>query len=222
MKMNSTNRLACLLLSAAVAAAVVAPSTAVAATGYFTVTGGTEGTDYAYSNGTLHIKTPTPLTISTDRYVSDNIVVDAGVHAELTLDGVSISTTKCPIDITTNLYGTANGSRATSGNQIVNKTSLYLKIADGSVNTLSTTSGPSAGIHCGEGSELVIDDARDNRAADGTMAVVLGAKLAAPITLKDGTVLEEGDPSHLLDSDNPGKLTVYGGLRGAGDRKSVV
>lgn len=57
----------------------VAPVKVFAATGAFTVTGGTDGTDYKYDNGVLTIKTDTPLTIKNtdpDTATENRIVVE--------------------------------------------------------------------------------------------------------------------------------------------------
>ena len=191
----------------------------------FTVAGGTAGSsagqgDYFYdeANGVLHIQTSKPLTISTSEAVAEGSVqIDAGVQAELILAGVDITSSRgSVIELVTNLHDTADGSAATEGSQIIHKTSLYLKIADGTENRLVTTHRNGAGIHCGEGSVLTIDDALDNRAAGGSMAQVVGSKLAADITLSDGTTLTAGVPSSQLDSADPGLLFVRGGWDGAG------
>lgn len=193
---------------------------AAATAGDLQVLGGASGTDWRIEGSALHIMSSTPLIVRNapgKAQSATTVTVDVGVKAELMLDGVNIrAASGSPIDILTNLYGTADKSRATSGDKIIDKTSLYLKVADGSTNTLSTADGRGAGIHCGEGSELVIDDERDNRSANGTMAVVTGAKVAQAITLKDGTSLAAGEPSNRLDSSSPGSLTVTGGLSGAG------
>ena len=199
---------------------------AAAAAGDLQVLGGASGKDWRIEGGVLHIMSSSPLVVRNDpgkAQSSTKITVDVGVKAELTLDNVNIRVSSgCPIDILTNLYGTADKSMATTGDKIIDKTSLYLKVADGSVNTLYTSDGNGAGIHCGEGSELVIDDERDNRSADGTMASAIGAKVAKAITLKDGTSLAAGEPSYRLDSDSPGKLNVTGGLRAAGIGSTVL
>ncbi len=191
-----------------------------AAAGDLQVLGGTAGTHWRMEGNALHIMDDEPLVLRNNpgkATAATTIVIDKGVKAELTLDGVNIRISSgCPIDLLTNLTGTADGMTATTGEAIIRKTSLYLKIADGKDNVLYTSDGNGAGIHCGEGSELVIDDERDNRAADGTMARVVGAKVAKDITLKDGTSLAAGAPSSELDSPNAGKLTVTGGLRAAG------
>ena len=59
-----------------------------------TITGGTAGTDYTYTDGVLTVLTTTPLTIqNTDPDVStnDRIYVASGVDADITLAGVNIS-----------------------------------------------------------------------------------------------------------------------------------
>ncbi|WP_462419216.1 hypothetical protein [Adlercreutzia equolifaciens] len=200
-------------------------ATALAATDSpFAVTGGTAGSragegDYFYDSaeGILHIQTSAEMTISTPNQTDSIIYIDPGVKAELTLDGVDIRTSKgCPIDMITNLYDTADGSAATEGTQILHPTSLYLKIADGSENSLWTDGDNDAGIHCGEGSILVVDDALDNRASTGEMAKVVGAKVTENIILKSGLFISSSNPSSRLDSTNPGKLTVMGGWKAAG------
>lgn len=62
--------------------------------GAFTITGGTEGTDYTYANGILTILTDTPLTIAnTDpgTATTDRIYVAKDVSARITLAGVNIN-----------------------------------------------------------------------------------------------------------------------------------
>ena len=101
------------------------------------VTGGVEGLDYEVDDaaGMVVVKTDTPLTISGSSS-THGVRVAPGVHADVTFSGVTI-TAPLPLDVATNLYGTASGSAATDGAQIQNKTSLHLTLADGSVNTLT-------------------------------------------------------------------------------------
>ncbi|MCI8425399.1 MAG: DUF11 domain-containing protein, partial [Adlercreutzia sp.] len=219
--------------AAALAAAIVEHLSALplaaaprATAGPFSVTGGTVGAaagqgDCYYDGtvGVLHIQTSAELTISTPVQTNSTIAIDSGVKANLVFAGVDIRTSKgSPVDVTTNLRGTADGSRATEGTQILpeKRTSLYLKVADNSENKLWTDFENGAGIHCGEGSDLVIDDILDNRDASGKMAEIVGAKVAADITLSSGKTVRAGEPSTALDSANPGKLTVTGGNHGAG------
>lgn len=192
------------------------------AAGDLKVAGGVEGVDWRLDGTVLHVTGPAPLTLANADGVATSattVRVDPGVAADLTLAGVHIaSATVCPIDVATNLYGTADGSRAARGSQIVAPTSLYLKVADGTENSLTVTASGSiyAGIRCGEGSSLVVDDGRDNRDASGAMARVEGDKVAADIVLSDGTVVEAGSHASALDSDNPGYLEVHGGGQGSG------
>ena len=187
--------------------------------GPFAVSGGIAGSsagqgDYFYDSATgiLHIHSSVELTISTPSETSSSIQIDAGVKGELILAGVKISSSALsPLHLVTNLYDTQDGSRATEGSQIVHQTSLYLKIADGTSNSLKSLAVENAGIYCGEGSELVIDDACDNRAPTGEMAVVKGAKVVQSITLKNGKTIRAGSSSVELDSPNPGTLEVLGG-----------
>lgn len=65
-----------------------------APTGDFTVTGGTQDSDYSYADGALTILTDKALTIRNidpDTPTTDCIVVDGGVNANVTLAGVNIN-----------------------------------------------------------------------------------------------------------------------------------
>ena len=189
------------------------PVAPLATAGPFTVDGGVPGTDYSFSGSTLTILSSTPLTISNANATNNNIQIAAGVHANLTLAGVNISKAAAPaINLITNITDTASGAAATDGSQIINPTSLYLKIKDGTTNTLTTTEGSNnAGIRCGEGSILVIDDELDNRLQGGGEASVSGEKVVADVTLVGGKHIAAGSPSTDLDSSNPGTLSIIGG-----------
>ncbi len=152
------------------------------AAGPFEVTGGVAGTDYSYSGTVLTVLTSTPLTLSTPAPTSSTIQINPGVHSEITLAGVRIQNASLPaINLITNINDTATGAPATDGSQIRNPTSLYLKIKDGSTNSLTTASPTNnAGIRCGEGSVLTIDDELDNRLANGGEAKVEGEKVVEP------------------------------------------
>lgn len=198
----------------------------------FTVAGGTEGAesgggDYYYdaAAGTLHIRTSTPLTISTAAQTSSNIEIDAGVRADLTLAGVDIATpadgTTSPINMVTNVFDTADGSRATHADQIIHKTSLYLTLADGSSNTLSclnkTLRGKgSPGIRCGWGSILVIDDSVRNLDSEGNIVEPANGMVGSAVTLWNGTPVEAGSSLDVMNAAKPGTLTVNGGGNSAG------
>lgn len=181
--------------------------------GPFTIQGGVAGTDYSFSGSILSILTSTPLTISTSTSTNNTIQINAGVHADITLNGVTIENAAAPaINLITNLYDTVSGTAATDGSQIRNPTSLYLKLKDGSHNKLTTTApSNNAGIRCGEGSILTIDDELDNRLQGGGTAPVEGEKVTADVTLVGGKAIPAGSLSTALDSDNPGTLEIIGG-----------
>ena len=176
----------------------------------------------------LSIKTSTPLTISTNGTSSAGIIINAGVHADLTFDNVNI-TAVVPVNIVTNNKGMnswgrpldANGNYVDAdGNGIYDyledPTSLHLTLADGSVNTLRTTNWAHCpGIRCGEGSKLTIDDGRRNIDTDGVFVAPEQGRISRDAVLQDGTVVKEGDRLTLLDSEKPGTLYVYGGSRAA-------
>ncbi len=184
-----------------------------ATAGSFEVVGGTAGVDYSYSGTVLTILSSTPMTISTPNPTSDTIEIAAGVHADLLLAGVTIQDAAVPaINLVTNINDTATGAAATDGEQILNQTSLYLRIKDNTVNTLTTKGGTNdAGIRCGEGSVLAIDDELDNRLQGGGEAVVEGEKLVNDVVLVGGKRIAAGSRSTELDSENPGQLNVVGG-----------
>lgn len=181
--------------------------------GPFTIQGGVAGTDYSFSGSILSILTSTPLIISTPTSTNNTIQINAGVHADITLNGVTIENAAAPaINLITNLYDTVSGAAATDGSQIRNPTSLYLKLKDGSHNKLTTTApSNNAGIRCGEGSILTIDDELDNRLQGGGTAPVEGEKVTADVTLVGGKAIPAGSLSTALDSDNPGTLEIIGG-----------
>lgn len=183
------------------------------AAGPFEVTGGVAGTDYSYSGTVLTVLTSTPLTLSTPAPTSSTIQINPGVHSEITLAGVRIQNASLPaINLITNINDTATGAPATDGSQIRNPTSLYLKIKDGSTNSLATASPTNnAGIRCGEGSVLTIDDELDNRLANGGEAKVEGEKVVEPAVLVGGKEIAAGTASTELDSPNPGTLSIVGG-----------
>ena len=81
-----------------------------------------------------------------------------------------------------------------------------------STNSLTTASPTNnAGIRCGEGSVLTIDDELDNRLANGGEAKVEGEKVVEPAVLVGGKEIAAGTASTELDSPNPGTLSIVGG-----------
>ena len=179
------------------------------------VTGGVEGLDYEVDDaaGMVVVKTDTPLTISGSSS-THGVRVAPGVHADITFSGVTI-TAPLPLDVATNLYGTASGSAATDGAQIENKTSLHLTLADGSVNTL-TAGALFPAVHCGEGSLLTIDDGVRNTDSQGNAIVPEQGRVPRDCVLANGTALKKGAPLYLMASEDPGRLVANGGQSCAG------
>lgn len=121
------------------------------------------------------------------------------------------------MDVATNLTGTADGSVATQGEDILpeNRTSLHLTLADGSTNRLEAGDLFPA-IHCGEGSLLVIDDGVRNVDSNGNALTPVQGRVPKTCVLENGTKVNEGDPLYVMESNNPGKLYAYGGKSCAG------
>ena len=179
----------------------------------------------------LKIYTSTPLTISTNGTSNAGIMIEKGVNADLTFDGVTINT-YIPVNIVPNRkeinsygrpVGTSPETTDENGDGVIdyleNPTSLHLTLADGSVNTLTATQSSYTyqfpGLRCGEGAKLTIDDGRRNVDTDGNFVAPADGRVSRDATLQDGTIVKEGDRLTLLDSVNPGSLTVYGGYRAA-------
>ena len=126
------------------------------------------------SKGTLAnlvvLKTERAVTVTGASKNNYGLQVAAGVHASITLNGVTIAA-PIPFDMVTNIYATPNGSAAVTGADILleKRTSVHLTLADGSTNTLAVTpvSTNRPALRCGEGSVLVIDDSVWNQTAAG-------------------------------------------------------
>ena len=203
-----------------------------ATAGGFTVAGGKSATsltandgDYFFDGTTLHILTSTPLTVSTPAATANNIEINAGVQADLTLAGVTINSTLAPINLVTNSLDTESGAKATHADQIRHKTMLYLTIAANTTNTLTCTNATvtgSPGIRCGWGSILVIDDAITNVRAGGSkfnlndIITPEGGMVPADATLYDGTTqVKAGDSLVKMEAEGC-VLNVTGGGHSAG------
>ena len=159
--------------------AVLLVTGAMADTGAFTVTGGTEGEDYSYAGGVLTILSSESLTISNkdvNTSTTDRIVIGSGVTANLTFAGVNIS------------LGVNENTNGVSAVTVPSGAALDLTLADGSVNTLvgdtdgkdgSYSSG--AGIEAPAGATLTISCARsgDNGHVCGENCGSLSASGAA-------------------------------------------
>ncbi|WP_417000536.1 hypothetical protein [Adlercreutzia sp.] len=162
----------------------------------------------------------------TDGRASDaamtSISIAPGNHADLTLAGVNINTTpnsngssSIPINVMTNVYDAVSSTWAKSSEEVRNRTSLHLTLADGTANYLATNEINMPAIRCGEGSDLIIDDAERNVDTAGNPVVPIGAVINRDTTLASGKALKAGDPHTALDSANPGSLEVWGGQQAA-------
>lgn len=181
--------------------------------------------------------TPTPLTLKTASSTADTIQVDAGVKADLTLAGVTITTASsnanAPINLVTNVYdmvdndgysNPADPRKATNASEIRNKTMLYLTVADGTVNSITCGNGGNTGapgIRCGWGSVLVIDDGITNVKQGGSkfnlddIVTPENGAVPADVTLLDGTTLSKGDSLSKMATEKS-VLNVQGGGHSAG------
>ncbi len=165
------------------------------------------------------LKTERAVTVTGTSKDNYGLQVAAGVHASITLNGVTIAA-PVPFDIVTNINGTADGQPAERGYEILpeKRTSVHLTLADGSTNTLAVTPANTErpAIRCGEGSVLVIDDSVWNQTAAGEAITPEQGRMPYDCTLKNGTELKQGDPLWKMDSETPGALTVTGGGYSAG------
>ena len=156
------------------------------------------------------LKTERAVTVTGASKDNYGLQVAAGVHASITLNGVTIAA-PIPFDIVTNINGTADGQPAARGYEILpeKRTSVHLTLADGSANTLTVTPANTErpALRCGEGSVLVIDDSVWNQTAAGEAITPEQGRVPYDCTLKNGTELKQGDPLWKMDSETPGALT---------------
>lgn len=189
----------------------------------FQILGGVADTDYSFDGSIVHIKSSTPLTLKMaagKTITAQTIQIDAGVKADLTLAGVNISSTlSAPINMITNSDEDGDGVKVTDAADIVNKTTLYLTLADGTTNTLVNTTSNAGypGVRCGWGSVLVIDDTMANVRSGGSkfnlndIVTPVGGMVGEDVTLLGGKQLKAGDALVELEVDSPGKLVATGG-----------
>lgn len=185
-----------------------------------------EGVDYELTADTatntggklVVLKTERAVTVTGTSKDNYGLQVAAGVHASITFNNVTIKA-PIPFDIVTNLNGTADGTPATRGYEILpeKRTSVHLTLADGSVNTLTVTPANTErpALRCGEGSVLVIDDSVWNQTAAGEAITPEQGRVPYDCTLKNGTELKQGDPLWKMDSEAPGKLVTNSGYSSA-------
>ena len=210
--------------SAPVAVGGTARAASLADTG-IAVSGGAEGSDYDLDEGAkvITVLTGTPLTLAGESAVW-GVRVAPGVKANLTLAGLTVDLSAVggiPLDVATNLYdvqpdGTQRLSApAAKADDVTNKTTLLLTLADGTVNVLKGGDGAPA-LHCGEGSVLVVDDAVANVDSEGRRITPDQGAVPYDCMLANGTALKEGDPLYLMESADPGVLECTGGPASTG------
>ncbi len=166
-------------------------------------TADTEGLTYGTAAGNYDIySVGNILYINTNKAVTVKgttttaaLAITKGTHAKVTFDGVSINYAGAqPVNLVPNAAATTDDER----------TQLYLTLADGSNNRINTTGASYAGIHVSYGAILTIDDSVKN------WADVEGGRIVGE---KDENGIDK--PSWLMDSHNPGSITVLGGQNGA-------
>jgi hypothetical protein len=198
-----------------------------ASTGPFTVTGGTEGTDYSYGSNVLTIKKGTALTIS-GTSTSDTIVVDSADGADITLSGVDIDVSgiryKCAFDIgsdsgnvtITLADGTTNVLKSgefCAGLRNKNSGNLTIK-GNGSLTAVGGDNG--AGIGGGinqSGSNITISGGNVTATGAGGGAGIGGGwnESGSNITISGGTVTATG----------AGGAGIGGGYNGSGSNITI-
>ncbi|WP_302964745.1 carbohydrate-binding domain-containing protein, partial [uncultured Adlercreutzia sp.] len=160
---------------------------------------GIQASDFTLAGNLLTINTDAPFIIS-GTSTATTLVVPAGVQAHITLDGLSISSSATPaLDIK------AGGE-------------AHLVLADGKSNALTSTNGSWPGLHCGTGAVLTIDDEVPNVDVSGNLITPEKGQIPAGTVYVDNTGVtrtSEGDYLTLIDSLNPGILTVKGGTNAA-------
>ena len=193
-----------------------------ASTGHFTVTGGTEGTDYSYDSNVLTINKGTALTISGTSTSSDTIVVKSAEGADITLSGVDIDVSatsgKCAFDIDSDSSNVTitledanvlKSGKFCAGLQNKNSGNLTIK-GNGSLTAVGGDSG--AGIGGGNnksGSDITISGGNVTATGAGGGAGIGGGwgGLGSNITINGGTVTATG---------TSGGAGIGGGDRSAG------
>ena len=159
--------------------------------GGFTVSGGTQGTDYSYSNGVLTVNDGANITLSTSGQTTDRIVVAQNATATITLAGVSIT----PQDGYTNY----------SAIDIPDGASLTIILQENTMNTLtggsSNVTHGAPGIHVPSGASLTIK-------GSGTLTVTGGSGRAAN---GGGTGIGGNASSGDTAAEACGTVIIYGG-----------
>ena len=188
--------------------AVSLPVYAIGSTGPFTVTGGTLDTDYSYAANVLTILSSTAISIantSSEAVTTDRIVVQSGVTANITLNGVNIDlpllSSACAFDATgatvnVTLAGTntLKSGWDHAGLQVPNGAVLTI---DGSGSLRATGGSNGAGIGGG-------------RDKDGGTIIINGGTVTATGALRSAGI-GGGNPASDMGGGNGGTITINGG-----------
>ena len=158
------------IISAAIALSAAAPVMPVFAEEInpFTVTGGTDGTDYAFESGVLTVKTANNLSIAAAEKVTDaSIAIEDGIAANLDFNNIQIE--------------------LSSGNAVAVPANASLNLT---VNGSNTIKGADKGISASNGSSVIIAGSAGSLNAEGTAAGIGGE--GSTITFDGGNVVVYG------------------------------
>ncbi len=189
--------------------------------GDFTVTGGTLDSDYTYAGNVLTIKTAEPISIanvSAATATADRIVVQSGITANITLNGVNIDASPnnaCAFDMTgavVNLTLTGDNILKSGWNYAGLKVPSGAALTIGGTGSLSATGGwCGTGIGGGNGAGgTIIINGGTVAATGGTR----GAGIGGGSDGAGGTIIINGGTVTATGGDNG--AGIGGGLSGAG------
>lgn len=216
------------------------PTAALAAgeTGAFTVTGGALDTDYSYADNTLTVLTSMALTIS-GTTTTDKIVIQDGVTANVTLNGVNIQFNDgggsnygtCAFEVAGNAIcnltltgaNTLKGGYRKAGLQV--QGTATLTITESSTGSLDATGGNGGagigGSDCGTGGTITINGGTTNATGGWSAAGIGGGGSGAggTITINDGTVVAIATRSGSLNDG--GGAGIGGGYNSSGGTVTI-
>ena len=180
----------------------IAPLAADSDVGGLKISGGTVNVDFTHTASLVVVKTSTPLTLSGT--FTGSVQIQAGVHAHLILNGVTIT-----------------GNNTSSPINLVTSSQAHITLVDGTTNTLNANKQGCAALHCGYGSTLYVDDQLVNFDSAGDMTSANHVEVKNGVVSNDGfvtdaitgqkTAIKAGDILPKITSANPGKLIAYGG-----------
>ena len=188
----------------------LAAETTATTEGGLTVSGGMAGTDYTYEDNTLTIKTGKELTVF-GTTTTDQIVVNGGVTANLTLNGVSIT-------FNDGMAGSGDTTESNAGTCALSlRDNATLNLTLESENTLQSGAGR-AGIFVPAGAALTIDGEGTLNVTGGRLAAGIGGDLwhnAGTISIENGSINATGGSNAAAIGGghaNDGLNQQYGGF----------